>query len=627
MSILPSVSLTAPLPWIALFALLAITSGCGTQGNVTPVAPAPSPVDIANGLLNRGDYAAAADAYLGLAAETGGSSAVRYEALAALALQDAGDFTQADTLLARIDESDGVPPALATAKACSMLASGFAEDAYAIASEVDSAPLSPYQRGRLARCLGGAAFATGHVEQAAAAWVASWRYPMAAAATDEAAADTWRAVSRLSPTQLAALTAEADRPGSGWYALGALTSRAMFDPQELAAGTAAWQQAHPGHPGARVIDALLERAETLSTRPRKLALLLPFDDTLGGAASAVRDGFVTAWYRDGAQGGRPEIAVYSTTDGDFAALAARAVAEGAEAIVGPLRKSLVDTLRADAAIETTVLALNTSDSGGPSRPGFFQFALNPEDEAAQVAARARAGGKRALLLAPDTAWGNRVMAAYREAWRGAGGEIVAEVPYRETTSAYIDAVKHSLNVDRSEARTAELRRTLNLPLHGEPRRRHDVDVILLAGFPANARQIMPQLRYFRAEAIPVFATSHVYGGGTTMQNDPDLDGITFGDMPWLFGLADRDSFNLVRRSFAERSEGYARLYGLGIDAYRLLPHLGRMSYQPGLRVPGVTGELWMDGNGVVHRALAWLRFVDGLPTLIDHAGAMPGARR
>src|SRR5690606_20548128 len=70
--------------------------------------------------------------------------------------------------------------------------------------------------------------------------------------------------------------------------------------------------------------------------PHKLAVLLPMTGTMATAAGSVRDGFLAGYY--GERRERPELAFYDTAGTATGALAAhaRAVAEGADQIVGPL---------------------------------------------------------------------------------------------------------------------------------------------------------------------------------------------------------------------------------------------------------------------------------------------------
>jgi uncharacterized protein len=609
---------------IAAFTLM--VCACAPQSEVRPTssAPAPDPAASARALLEAGNYLAAAEAYGTLAAASDDQALkIRHGAMAALAYQDAGEFGQADHVLTMLEDTADHDPAVATAHACSLLEAGLAEHAWEAIGAVDISRLTGYQRGAHARCLGEAALRTQRFPQAASAWVSAYRYPYPAARALAIAEATWRAVAALPEDELAARAADSDRATAGWYALGLIAKRSSFNPDELAAQTTAWNANYPDHPAAGVLESVLERSRMLLEQPRVLALLLPFDATLGAAATAVRDGFLTAWYQDNRIGKRPDVRVYSTAERPVSEVARQAIGEGAELIVGPLRKDFVEALAKDPGVDRTVLALNVIDAPIATRANFFQFGLTPDDEAVAVAGRAVNSGKRALVLAPDTAWGRRLGAAYTDAWSEVGGTMLSAVYYNERAESYAEAIERALNIDLSTARAAALRRHLGIPIQAAPRRRADIELILLAAFPDNARQVMPQLRYFGAADLPVFATSHVFSGSVDAERDRDLDGIIFGDMPWLFGAADRESLHLIRNAWPQRTASFGRLYALGIDAYRVLPYLARMRQQPGLRVPAATGGLSMDSAGVLHRSLLWLRYADGTPRPLDTIAVAP----
>ena len=74
-----------------------------------------------------------------------------------------------------------------------------------------------------------------------------------------------------------------------------------------------------------------------------------------------------------------------------------------------------------------MLTLNAITESRPEIPvALFQFALDPEDEAQQVAARIVADGKRyGMTLLPDNEGGRRVQAAFDTQLRELGGAVVA----------------------------------------------------------------------------------------------------------------------------------------------------------------------------------------------------------
>ncbi len=612
---------------VAIAAL--ITCACTSQGNVQQEAPTPTanPLAAAEQMLTRGDYAGAGAAFAAQSALVPAAEAIRGNALAALTLQDAGDSARAATALAALPPgSEASEPLAALAKARAQLLNGHADVAFALASKTNTTGLSPYARGVQTRVVAAAASALSDFATAAPAWIQSLQLPYPATQQTAMTQSAWTALNRLPAARVnEQLSATANDPiSNGWYALVSIAQQSGFDAEGLRQKLGEWQQRYAGHPATALIDSLLERATAAAARPKRVALILPFDKTLGGAALAVRDGFMTAWFSDTNVQARPTVSVYANSGDNILEDYQRAVSDGAEFIVGPLQKNLVERLKTLPEMPVGVLALNVvEDKPGATtaRTGFYQFGLTPEDEASQVARRAYSGGGRALIVAPNSAWGARLTAAYSKAWQDLGGNVLAQISYSDTADAYPSAVRRALNIDMSEARAAALRRKLGIALHAEARIRGDVDVILLAAFPNNARQLLPQLRYFGADYIPVFATSNVFNGNTKA-DDVDLNGLVFGDMPWLFGTVDVESYRLVRQSWPGPAQTYTRLYGFGIDAYRILPFLSRMRARPTMRVPGVTGDLWMDADGVLHRNMSWIKFVDGVPTAIGETGSI-----
>ncbi len=232
------------------------------------------------------------------------------------------------------------------------------------------------------------------------------------------------------------------------------------------------------------------------------------------------------------------------------------------------------------------------------------------------------GLAKALVLAPEGAWGARMEGAFAAQWREVGGTLAEAGRYSRDAQSISEAVAALVNVDASEARARALQGFLGRRIEHEPRARSDADFVFVAAFPEDARQIRPQLRFHRAGGLPVLATSHLYSGTPNPGADGDLDGVRFADMPWVLtpGEADPETQDRIAGLWPERHQRFRRLFALGVDAYRLVPHLGRMAARPATRVEGVTGRLGLDADYRVHRELTWARFQDGLPRPLTEAG-------
>lgn len=601
---------------IALLFSLVLFAACGPQQAVKPAAPvAPPPDATALSHLGNGNFPAAAREYERLA-NTGSPEAARYRSLAAIAYADSGDFTTARSVL------EQQPAAADSLYTLALAASDELRDGGAMAAQqlaaVNYGRLTPYQRSVYERVRGRLALARQNFADAAKAFIAADTYPLPATQRADLHKDTWRALSAMDATALAAARATATGREAGWLALAMSARPALHDSAALTTAIESWRATHAQHPAnASLVEHLYELAETLTAGTRHVALLLPLDGRYADAANAFKDGFLSAWFADPQTDNRPIVSVYSAGDETINAVYDEAVQNGADFVVGPLTKPAVENLMRRAELPVRTLALNSASSAGPAAiagAAFFQFGLTPENEARSVAEKAWADGhSRAVVMAPRTDWGKRVATAFRERWQELGGSLLSEVTFGGEEATYSRAVKAALNIDLSEARAGELRRALGRSIHFEPRRRADVDTIFLAGFPISARQLMPQFRYFRAEDVPMYATSHTYEGRPDPGLDQDLDGLVFGDMPWLFGTPDSANIDMFKRSWPDSAAGSGRLFAFGLDAYRVLPYLVRMRHQPGLHIPGATGVLHVNSEGHVVRDLAWAKFAGGSP--------------
>ncbi len=409
---------------------------------------------------------------------------------------------------------------------------------------------------------------------------------------------------------------------SGWLQLSYIAKIYANNPQQLIEHIQAWQQAYPKHPANTMLPRSYNVDTALAQHPQHIALLLPLHGQLGSSAQAIRNGFFTAYYqyREKYQDA-PTITVYDTSKEGVNNAYQKAVKAGANFVVGPLTKSNLQKLIDDSNINVPTLALNTlpnlSSHAIPS--DLYQFGLLPQDEAQQAASRAwQDGHSHALIIVPDSEWGKNVAQAFTQQWLALGGKVTTEINY-QTNSKLSTDIKQALNVNQSQARSKTIAKIINADVKATPRRRQDVDMIFLAASPQTARQIMPLLRFYYAGRLPIYATSMIYSGVPKARTDRDLNGARFADMPLILGKqanfakTRKDIVSLWPNSYSS----YARLYGLGLDAYNLIYQLNRMALFPKFGVAGNTGKLFLTNNHHIYRQLEWAQFNGGVPRILQ----------
>ncbi|MFT5500793.1 MAG: outer membrane PBP1 activator LpoA protein, partial [Woeseiaceae bacterium] len=376
-----------------------------------------------------------------------------------------------------------------------------------------------------------------------------------------------------------------------------------------------WQQIYINHPAIGILSDLSLPDDTLLNYPRQIALLLPLSGNNASAGNAIRNGFLGAYFSavSGLES-QQQIRVYDINDSDDASRAyLQAVAEGADFVVGPLLRRNVGDLATEMILPIPVLTLNYLAGDVPTPPGFYQFALSPEDEAASAAGRAIDDGQlRAVAMVPANDWGRRVLTSFATEFEARGGTLLDYQNYEPAVQDFAFEIEGLMSLSQSAQRYQRLRANIGGPLQFDPRRRQDVDFVFLAADAKAGRLIKSQLKFHYSGELPVYSTSFIYS--LDGRSDSDLNGIMFADTPWTISppawIADYPDLYADHWPAQKRQ---ARLHAMGYDAYHLVGSLYSSGEQPMGEIIGATGRLYLDGDGRVHRKLAWARFENGVP--------------
>lgn len=433
--------------------------------------------------------------------------------------------------------------------------------------------------------------------------------------------DIWKSLGMLSERALQQL--RIDPPPdilSGWMELVQITKAYQLHPASLKDAVARWRQNYPGHPArAELLADLQSRKQEDFKQPESIAILLPLSGKYAKAAEAVRDGFLAAYYQRHSKPG-PGVRIYDVgNEENIMESYQQAINEGAEFIIGPLSKPHIEQLAAGDDLPVPTLALNYIQTEEIPN-NLYQFGLSPEEEARQVAERTWLDGHvNAAVLAPAGPWGERVYTAFETRWKEIGGDVVSVQTYNAAKNDYSRAIRSLLNIDASRRRSRAISSLLNQNVKFTARRRQDIDFIFLAAYPRQARQIRPQLKFYHATTVPVYATSHVFTGNLNPERDRDMNGLMFGDMPWVLtdGTTHRSLRTEVSPYISKAGNRLQRLYALGIDSFNIITALSPLRQYPYQRYDGETGSLSLDAKLHIHRQLTWVRFRSGRPRIAN----------
>ncbi|MBN8791356.1 MAG: penicillin-binding protein activator [Stenotrophomonas nitritireducens] len=322
--------------------------------------------------------------------------------------------------------------------------------------------------------------------------------------------------------------------------------------------------------------------------PVKMAVLLPLSGNLATAAAPVRDGLLAGYYAEYRR--RPQVDFIDTRGTPAGAIAAydKAVASGADFVVGPLGRDEVDALFGRDPLQVPLLALNRGKDTPPA--GSAGFSLAPEDDGIMAAEYllARERGN-VLVIGSNDDTGRRATAAFRERFAERGGKVAA-----------------SLSVgDAPGDVSARLRQA------------GTVDAVFLAVKGSQARVLAPQLALAGMGGATRVGTSQLASGTGKADEDMALDGIAFPSETWsVRGAPGLPAAGELATTLPTARGAAARLFAFGFDAWKISAYLEKLANSTQGGLAGATGTLHLDGFGNVLRTPAWSTFSGGQPVPI-----------
>lgn len=383
-----------------------------------------------------------------------------------------------------------------------------------------------------------------------------------------------------------------------WLVLGYLAQRGQADKELLGQQLNDWKQRNPGHPGNNKISQILRTTSTAKITPylggvkpvkpnqtanqstrqpstsngsKQIAVILPLTGKLSGIGNTLLKGIQEAQQQFT---GNTDLKVYNSSTSSIEGIYQTAINKGADFVIGPFDKTKIANL-ARGNLPVPTLGLNYVSA---SANNFYQFGLSPEDEAVQMAQYVlNKGQRRVALLTPDSAWGRRLQTAIRTSVIERGGKI-----------AFMESfINNGVNFQSVANELA--------------RRNREIDAILIAASPTQARRLFPALR--QTVSLPVYATSHVFNGIANPGQDAILGGLIFTETPWIL--------DMLRQELTPKSS-YPRLHAMGMDALLIATDFNKLK-SFGNSFKGKTGKIRLSSDGTLHRTLRWAQFKNGIP--------------
>ncbi|MFL2706236.1 MAG: penicillin-binding protein activator [Gammaproteobacteria bacterium] len=143
-------------------------------------------------------------------------------------------------------------------------------------------------------------------------------------------------------------------------------------------------------------------------------------------------------------------------------------------------------------------------------------------------------------------------------WKDLGGNVIFSNKQEGTNRS----LSELLLLESSKERKRRLSRSLSTPLESTPRRRNDLDSLIISSSISKARSLKPELDYNFGESLAVYFIPEWDNNEVYSKRELDLNDIYLVDMPWMFNTQSYVS----ERNSLKRNRNFA----LGFDSLETL---------------------------------------------------------
>lgn len=416
-----------------------------------------------------------------------------------------------------------------------------------------------------------------------------------------------------------------------WLQLAIITKRYALQPELFNQQLVNWQSRHLGH---ALVTNLPDDIQLMLTQTpiqaQRIAILLPLTGRLANQGLAVKEGVLAAYLQNMTNPSnytnQPDIEIEFIDSALKTAEQMNTLVADFDVVIGPLVKEKIAELSQLLPADKILLALNRV-SLVDNQPALspvnemteaatlpkehYYFALAPEDEAEQIAQyMQRQQLVRPVVFAANNDTAQRMAEAFINQWQQAPNSIKPDLSTFTDSKDMRERVSDILDVSQSKARINQIETIADVEVIGVERNRRDIDAIVLFANPEQTALLNPiieaSLSPFARKTLAVFASSRSHSLDLNSNSLRDLRNLTFTDMPWMLPEHNWQALaGEINQVWPHKQDTLLRLFAMGFDAYNLLPNLRRLKALPQLASQGLTGEVFVDGKGVIHRRLAW----------------------
>ncbi|MBO1923684.1 penicillin-binding protein activator [Thiomicrorhabdus sp. 6S3-12] len=260
---------------------------------------------------------------------------------------------------------------------------------------------------------------------------------------------------------------------------------------------------------------------------RNVAVFLPMQSKFKPVAEQIQNGILKAYYRNENLNRKLRLNFYDSTDiTQVSSLYFQAKQEGADVIIGPLRKNAVEQLQGFD--DRNIVALNTIDG----ITSFTQFSLKSSDKIQQLAEGFAQQQYRMLGILNSDEKENALNAALlASVWNQPPQQSLVQVSYSDEKPELRKAFDQLVNASNSIERKNTLRWTIGEKVEFYPRVREDLNAIVVFDSANRLAVINPQKGLYLLKTPVYTATELNQQNLKALKNNHDLKEVELLTQP------------------------------------------------------------------------------------------------
>jgi outer membrane PBP1 activator LpoA protein len=392
----------------------------------------------------------------------------------------------------------------------------------------------------------------------------------------------------------------------GWFDFAILTNSSAISSTNIQK----WQHNNPNHPA----NKLFKKNEN-TDEDHNIAILLPLKGPLAETSNKITQGFLASYYNQNTNK-KINLSINDTSETGIDQQIEKLNKEkNIDIIITGLGHDKIEDFNTIPENAKLIYLSNPDDI--EKKDNIYYFSLSQAKEAEELAdSMINNGYNNVLVLSTQEEINKKTTKTFSAKWYERGGNI--SITQLSGRNDFANSLKESFGINLSENRASDLEKIINQKIKFVPTRRNDIDAIFLATNASDAREIKPLLKYYFAGDIPVFTISSIYNTSSNSYKDKDLNGVIFKDTKWLLEPGqDKNIKGNLQKLWGQEYQNQKRLYGVGIDLYKIATNINNLAMIPTTKIPGATGKLSLNENNQIIRELNWMKFIKGTPRLYN----------